>query len=294
MSILIPQLVLPQSQISEDTEQQTLTIDDAPEMKVIAISKNVVVRKHVKDVLAWGGTVTIEGIVDGDVAAIGGSVIQKEGSFIGGDVIVFGGQYRSEGSSSKRVEGKNTIMFGVFEEELRGLARDPTELLSPKLSVTFVIHRVLAILFWFIVTMIAATITPGAVSRGVVGLRLSTLKITGIGAAAFLLTCIAAVIGVGFLPEYLSVVVGLMAFALIMLAYGFGRVVMNAFVGKLILDRFFASHKISESITILAGVMVNVLLLSIPYVWPLALFAFFAIGTGLVVTSRSYSPWKAR
>ena len=171
ISFLLPLLVLPQSQLSEDAGQQTLSVDDAPEMKVIAISKNVVIKKHAKEVLAWGGDIIVEGTVDGDVAAIGGSVIQKEGSFIGGDVIVFGGQYRSEGEGTQRVVGKNTIMFGVFEDELRGLARDPTQIFSPKLSVAFLVQRILAVLFWFLVTMATATIAPGALSRGVAGLR---------------------------------------------------------------------------------------------------------------------------
>ena len=293
ISFLVPQLVLPQSQISEDNEQQTLTVEDAPEMKVIAISKNVIVKKHAKDVLAWGGNVIVEGTVDGDVASIGGSVIQKEGSFIGGDVIVFGGQYRAEGPNAKRIDGKNTIMFGMFEDELRGAAKDPSQILSPKLSVAFLVQRILAVLFWFLLTMAAATITPGAVSRGVAGLRLSPLKIAGIGAAGFILTCVAAIAGVGFLPDSLSAVVGMMAFVLIMLAYGFGRVVTHVWIGRFIVDRFFGGSRTAETITIIIGVIASVTLLSIPYIWPIALFAFFAIGSGLVLASRSATTWKA-
>lgn len=293
ISFLVPQLVLPQSQLSEDSEQQTLTVDDAPEMKVIAISKNVIIRKHAKDVFAWGGDIIVEGTVDGDVASIGGSVIQKEGSFIGGDVIVFGGQFRSEGPNAKRVEGKNTIMFGMFEDELRGVAKNPSQLVSPKLTVAFLVQRILAVLFWFLITMAAATITPGAVGRGVAGLKLSALKIVGIGAAGFVLTCIAAIAGVGFLPDSLSAVVGLMAFVLIMLAYGFGRVVMHVLIGRYLVDKFFGGSKTAETITILTGVLVSVILLSIPYIWPIALFAFFSIGTGLVLTSRSVGSWRA-
>ena len=293
ISFLVPQFVLPQSQISEDNEQQTLTVDDAPEMKVIAISKNVVVKKHAKDVLAWGGNVVVEGTVDGDVASIGGSVIQKEGSFIGGDVIVFGGHYRSEGQNAKRVDGKNTIMFGMFEDELRSAAKDPSQLLSPTLSVAFVVQRVLAVLFWFLVTMAAATITPGAVGRGVAGLRLSPLKIAGIGAAGFVLTSVAAIAGIGFLPDSLSAIVGLMAFVLIMLAYGFGRAVTHVLIGRFVVERLFAGSRPAETITILIGVLVSVIILSIPYVWPIALFAFFALGIGLVLTGRSAASWKA-
>lgn len=293
ISFLLPSLVLPQSQVSEDSERQTLTIDDAPEMKVIAISKNVVIRKHAKDVLAWGGDVIVEGTVDGDVASIGGSVIQKEGSFIGGDVIVFGGQYRAEGPNARRVEGKNTIMFGMFEEELRGVAKDPSTLLSPQLSMSFLVQRILAVLFWFLLTMGAATITPGAVSRGVAALRLSALKVTGIGAAGFVLTCISTIACVGFLPESFSAVVGMMSFVLIMLAYGFARVVTHVLIGRIIADRLFGESRISETLTILIGVVSSVLLLSLPYIWPFALFSFFAIGAGLVLTSRRAASWRA-
>src|SRR5688572_19627664 len=83
-------------QISTGTDAEILTIEDAPEMQVIAISRTVIVKKHAKEVLVWGGDVIVEGRVEGDIAAIGGSVIQKRDGFIGGDVIVFGGQYKSE------------------------------------------------------------------------------------------------------------------------------------------------------------------------------------------------------
>ena len=39
----------------------------------------------------------VQGTVDGDVAAVGGSVIQLEGARINGDVMVIGGTYRHDG-----------------------------------------------------------------------------------------------------------------------------------------------------------------------------------------------------
>ena len=280
-------------EITEDAETQTLIIGDAPEMKVIAISKNVVIKNRAKEVLVWGGNVTIEGSVEGDVATIGGSVVQKEGGFIGGDVIVFGGSYDSESSKPLRTEGKDTVMFGMFEEELRGFAKDPTQILKPDISASFLVQRLLAVIFWFLVTMAAVTITPGAVSRAIAGLKLSALKIAALGAGGFVVSCVAVIVGLGFLPEYLSAVFGLMALALIMLAYGFGRVVFHVAVGKLLLERLFPDRRLSESLSTLSGVLISVLILSLPYIWPIALFAFFVIGTGLVLTARSGRSWKA-
>lgn len=290
---ITPVLASPNAAITVDEENQTLIIDDAPDMKVIAISKNVIVKKRAKEVLALGGNVTIEGSVDGDVATIGGSVIQKENGFIGGDVIVFGGSYSSESAKPLRTEGKDTVMFGMFEEELSGFAKDPTRILKPDLSVSFLVQRLLAALFWFLVTMAAATITPGALSRSIASLKLSALKIGAFGAAGFVIACIAVIVGVSFLPEYLAAVVGLMSFVLIMLAYGFGRVVLHVSIGRFLLERLLPDSRPSESVSILCGVLISIVILSLPYVWPLALFAFFAVGTGLVLTARSTRQWKA-
>ena len=280
-------------QITTGTDDDTLTIDDAPEMQVIAISKTVVIKKQAKEVLVWGGDVIVEGRVEGDVAAIGGSVIQKESGFIGGDVIVFGGQYKTESSQPLRVEGKQTVMFGAFEDELRDLAQEPTQILTPTLSFSFIVQRILSALFWFIVTFAAAAIAPGAVSRATARLKLSGLKITAIGVAGFLLTCLAVLVGMSVLPEYISPVVGLMAFVIIMLAYGFGRVVMHVSIGKYLQERFSKAGRGSETISILIGVLACTVILSLPYVWTLALFALFSIGTGLVLTARSSTFWKA-
>ena len=293
VAFLTPVLAAPTAQVTEDKETQTLIVDDAPEMKVIAISKNVIVRNRAKEVLVWGGNVTIEGNVEGDVAAIGGSVLQKENGYIGGDVIVFGGTYSSESNRPLRAEGKDTVMFGMFEEELRSFAKDPTQILTPEFNTAFLVQRLLAIIFWFLVTMGAATITPGAVGRSIAGLKLSPLRITALGAGAFIACCFSLIVGVGFLPEYLSAVVGVMGFALIVLAYGFARVVVSVAIGKLVLESLFPGRRLSESLAVLTGVLISVAFLSFPYIWPIAVFGFYSLGTGLIITARNSRSWKA-
>jgi hypothetical protein len=290
---LSPGFAAPTTQVTEDHETQTLIIDDAPEMKVIAISKNVIVRNRAKEVLVWGGNVTIEGNVEGDVATIGGSVFQKENGYIGGDVIVFGGTYSSESNRPLRAEGKDTVMFGMFEEELRSFAKDPSQILRPEFNSSFLVQRLLAVIFWFLVTMGAATITPGAVGRSIAGLKLSALKIAALGAGGFIAGCLLLIVGIGFLPEYLSAVVGVMGFALLMLAYGFARVVIHVAIGKFVLEYLFPERRLSESLAVLTGVFVSVAVLSFPYVWPIAVFGFFSIGTGLVLSARTARSWKA-
>jgi cytoskeletal protein CcmA (bactofilin family) len=58
--------------------------------KSVCYGKTVIVKTRAKGVLAIGGDVIVEGSVSGDVAAVGGSVIQRDGAYIGGDVFAVG------------------------------------------------------------------------------------------------------------------------------------------------------------------------------------------------------------
>lgn len=290
--VFLQSAIRAQTAFSESPDGKALIIEDAPEMQVIAFARTVVIKKHAKEAFVWGGDIIVEGRVDGDVAAIGGSVIQKEGAYIGGAVLVFGGSYRPESREPLRAEGKETIMFGVFEEELREMAQNPSQIFSPAFTPAFIAQRALSVLFWFVVTLLVSTIAPGAVSRAIARVQLSTLKVIGLGFSGFLLTTIGVVVSLGVLPDYMSALIGLMAFALLMLAYGFGRVALQVSTGKLIQKHLLPSSNKSEALAILIGVVVWSILLSIPYVWTLALLILFAVGIGLVITARSSSKWK--
>ena len=47
----------------------------------------------------------------------------------------------------------------------------------------------------------------------------------------------------------------------------------------------------SETLVTLTGVAIWTILLSLPYVWPLALFTVFAMGIGLILTGRTTARW---
>jgi hypothetical protein len=275
--------IFAQTDISQPDEN-TLIINDAPEMKVFAFGKTVIVENRAKGVLSFGGNVIIKGKVDGDVATIGGSVTQEEKAFIGGDVIILGGKYQPEAKNPLRQDGKETIMYAGYEEELRNFA--------PDLSLNFLVQRILSLLFWFLVALGLTTITPNAVSRSVVRFRLSTLKIFGIGALAFTVTTLGVIVSFGFLPGFISAVVGLMAFVLIMLAYVFGRVALQVSVGNWFLKQISPDKKRSETISLFIGAFIWTLLLSIPYVWTAAVFILFTASLGLVLTARPKKNWE--
>lgn len=289
--IILAHTVLVHAQFSVGPDDNTMFVDDAPEMEIIAYGKNVVVRKHAKGVLAIGGDVTVEGIVDGDVASIGGSVFQRDGAFIGGDIFVFGGKYKPDGLAPLRNEGKETVMFGVYEEELREMAKNPWSIFAPTFSLTFLASRVLSVLFWFVVTLGLSTLAPGAVSRAIATFRLSTLKVVGLGFSGLVLTTFGVMGGLTLLSNYLSAALGLMAFALLLLAYVFGRVTIQVSTGQLIQRTLLPERKRSETLAILIGVAVWTLVLSIPYLWSVALVGLFSAGIGLVLTARSKRSW---
>ena len=100
--------------------------------------------------------------------------------------------------------------------------------------------------------------------------------------------------GVLTLPDYLSVTLGFMGSVLLLLGYVFGRVALQVSVGKLIQKHFLAETNRSETVAILIGVLVCTAILSVPYLWVLALFAVFTIGIGLVLTGRSNPTWQTR
>jgi hypothetical protein len=279
-------------EISTSEDQTTVIVNDAPEQEIYVFGKSVVVNKRAKGVLAVGGDVIVEGRIEGDVATIGGNVIQKENAYIGGDIIIFGGAYKPESANPLREEGKETVMFGVFEDELRNFGQNPSQILSPTFSVGFLAQRLVLALFWFVISLVMTTVAPGAVSRAVARIQLSTLKISAIGSGVFLTIVIMTIAGALLLPNYLSVTLALMSMLLLLLGYVFGRVVLQVSVGKLIQKHLFPDNNRSETLAILAGVLFWTLLLSLPYIWVLALFAIFVIGIGLVLTGRTTMKWQ--
>lgn len=279
-------------EITTSDDDKTVFIGDAPEQEVYVFGKSVLVNKRAKGVLAIGGDVTIEGRVEGDVATIGGNVIQKKDAYIGGDVIVFGGAYSPEIQTPLREPGRETVMFGVFEDELREMAQSPSRILSPSFSLSFLAQRLVLALIWFVISMVVTTITPGAISRASAKLHLSPLKIGAIGSAAFVLITIIVVGGALMLPDYLGVSVGALGLLLMLFGYVFGRVTLQVSIGKLIQRRFFPENNRSETLAILTGVLIWTIILSLPYIWPLALFVIFALGIGLIFTARADSSWS--
>lgn len=289
-SFLLAFSILAQTSLSQPDEK-TLIVDEASEMNIFAFGKTVIIKKNAKGVLVFGGDVIIEGKVDEDVGTIGGSVIQKESGFIGGDVIILGGTYRHDSPAPLRNPDKETIMYAGYEAELRNLSQNPAQIFSPQFSWSFLVQRLISIFFWFLISLALTTIAPGAVSRAVARFQLSMLKVFGLGVVGIFLTTFGVMIGLGFLPNYIGAIVGLMALVMLLLAYVFGRVALQASTGKWLQKIFLSEKRQSETIALFIGAFVWSVILSIPFIWTLAWVALLIASLGLVLTARSTNGW---
>lgn len=242
--------------------------------------------------IALGGDVIVQGIVEGDVAAIGGSVIQLEGARINGDVMVVGGTYRHADKDPLRTPGAQTIIYSGYEQELRNVMRNPKDLLAPHWSAGYVGFRILALLFWFVVSLALTAAMPGTISRGIARLQLTSLRVALIGFLGALAVGPGALLSLRFLPTPISVVVGLLALLLLLIAGLFGRVIIYAATGRWLQRIFVKRNRNSEAVALLLGTTLWILLSSLPYVWPFVVAVAWVLSLGLALTARYRVGWK--
>src|SRR5712672_1490207 len=157
LGALLVWMIVAQAQAAPDEhpgDPQARVIDGVTNTTVFGMGQSIRITGTVKEgAIAFGGDVIVEGAVEGDVASIGGSVIQREGARIGGDVIVLGGIYHHGKSAPDRDPKSVTIMYAGYEDQLRRVMRDPFSVLHPQLSAVFFGTRLLAILIWFVVAL---------------------------------------------------------------------------------------------------------------------------------------------
>jgi hypothetical protein len=266
-------------------------VEGASDTIVYSIGRSLRINGTAKNgAFALGGDVIVQGTVDGDVAAVGGSVIQLEGARINGDVMVIGGTYRPVDKVPLRSPGGQTIMYGGYEQELRTMIRNPKDLLSPRWSARSIGFRILAILFWFIVSMALTAAMPGTITRGITRLQLTSLRVALIGFLGVVAIGPGAILSLRYLPTPISAVVGLMA--LLLIAGLFGRVMIYAATGRWIQRILVKRNKNSEAVALLLGTTFWITLSSLPYVWPFVVAVIWVMSLGLALTARYRVGWK--
>ena len=268
-------------------------VDGTTDTMAYAVGHDIKITGTVRNgAIALGGDVIVQGTVEGDVAAIGGSVILLEGARIGGDVMVLGGAYRHADSVPNRNPDAMTVMYAGYEEQLRNIMRNPQDLLAPHWSAAYIGLRLLAILFWFVVSLAITAAMPGAISRGIERLQLSSLRVAVIGFVGALVIGVGVPFALHFLPTPISVLVGMMALLLILVAGLFGRVIIYAATGRWLQRRLFGLGKNSEAMALLLGTTFWMILSSLPYIWPFVVAVVLVTSLGLALTARYRVGWS--
>ena len=273
-------------------DPQAKVIDGVVNTTVFGLGQSIRITGSVKEgAIAFGGDVIVEGSVDGDVAAIGGSVIQREGSRIGGDVIVLGGIYHHGKAAPGRDPKSVTIMYAGYEDELRQVMRDPFSVLRPQLTAAFFGTRLLAVLVWFIISLALTAVMPNTVSRAVARLQLSSLRVAIIALIGSIVIGLGVPLLLLVLPSIIGAPVLILALLLVLVSSLFGRVVIFAATVNWLRRRFFPRIQ-SDSVALLLGVVFWVALESLPYVWPFVIAGLIAVSLGLALTARYRMSWK--
>ena len=268
-------------------------VDGVSDTIVYAVGHSLQINGTVKNgAIALGGDVIVRGVVEGDVAAIGGSVIQLEGARIGGDVMVVGGAYHHLDQIPNRDPQAMTIMYAGYEQELRNIMRNPKDLLAPKWSASYIGFRLLAVLFWFIVSLALTAAMPGTISRGIARLQLTSLRVAVIGFIGTVVIGIGLPFALRYLPAPISALLGLMALLLILIAALFGRVMIYAATGRWLQRKFLRVGRSSEAVALLAGTIFWITLSSLPYIWPFIVALILVTSLGLALTARYKVGWR--
>ena len=275
-------------------DPQARVIEGVSNTTVFGMGQSIRITGTVKEgAIAFGGDVIVEGSVDGDVAAIGGSVIQREGARIGGDVIVIGGIYHHGKAAPDRDPKSVTIMYAGYEDQLRRVMRDPFSVLHPQISAIFFGTRLLAILIWFVVSLALTAAMPNTVSRAVTRLQLSSLRVASLGLLGSVVITLGVLGSLWLLPSIFGAAISVMALLLAVVATVFGRVVIFAATGQWLQRRLLPRLQ-SESATLLIGVVFWILCSSLPYVWPFVQAGLLVVSLGLALTARYRIGWKSK
>ncbi|HXM48404.1 MAG TPA: polymer-forming cytoskeletal protein [Pyrinomonadaceae bacterium] len=295
LGALLVSMIVAHAQAASDEhpgDPQAKVIDGVVNSTVFGLGQSIRITGSVKEgAIAFGGDVIVEGSVDGDVAAIGGSVIQREGSRIGGDVIVLGGIYHHGKAAPGRDPKSATYMYAGYEDELRRVMRDPFSLLRPQLTASFFGTRLLAVLVWFIISLALTAVMPNTVSRAVARLQLSSLRVAIIALIGTIVIGLGVPLLLLVLPSIIGAPILIMALLLVLVSSLFGRVVIFAATGNWLRRRFFSRIQL-DSVALLLGVVFWVTLESLPYVWPFVIAGLLVVSLGLALTARYRITWK--
>jgi len=256
------------------------TVAEAKNIFKIGSDFTVTAEQQVDSVFVVGGQVTVDGLVENSVIAIGGSVILTNRAVVRGNVVAVGGIV-AEGNGSQVFGDISEINFSNLVAAIESIFRGEMEgwsLLFNIISLCFfaIILTFALLVAWLVphvLTAVTGTILENKGKSFLWGL-LASLMIVPL----FMLLAI-SIIGITLIP---------LAFTLILLAFLLGYIAVASLFGNFILVRIFRRQKKSLVGQTFLGLMLIWLIGWIPYLGWIVKVAVLTIGMGGVLLAIFY------
>ncbi|MDD4356535.1 MAG: hypothetical protein PHN98_04715 [Smithellaceae bacterium] len=226
---------------------------------ILMAGRDVTVKQgeKVENVVVVGGQATINGLVEQNVIAVGGSVVLTNYAVVRGNVIVVGGIV---------AKGSGSLVFGdITEVNSTTLADSINSAMRGELEGWSLILNVISLCFFAIILIIAlimALLMPQSLDAVVSAIRTYTLKSFFWGFLAtlmimpFFMLLAVSVIGILLIP---------LAFTALLLAVIIGFIAFGSLLGNMIITKIFPGHQKSIVKETLVGLCLLWLLGWIPF-----------------------------
>jgi len=261
-------------------------VPSAEAKSIIKIGSDVTLEEgqEVDQVIAIGGQITVYGLVEKNVVAVGGSVILTSKAVVRGNVISVGGVV-STGSGA-------TVYGDVTEINTSSLASSMSSIMHGEMEGWSLLLNVISLCFFAIILIIALIMTlliPRTLATVVNAIEQHRIKsfvwgcLVTLAIVPFFMLLTISIIGIFLIP---------VAFTALLLASIIGFIAVAAIVGNLIITKIFHGYKKSLIKETLVGLSLLWLIGWIPYAGMVIKVVAITAGLGgvIMVLSRRKSP----
>ncbi len=232
---------------------------------------NVKPDQAVDTVIGIGGQVTVQGLVEEDVIAVGGSVVLANESIVRGDVICVGGVI---------IRGADAQVFGdIAEINAANISSAFSSVLRGDLEGWSLIFNIISLCFFAVIFVLALILTlfiPRPLTAIVEEIQAFKLKsflwgfLATLTIAPFFMLLAISIIGITLIP---------LIFTLLLLAFILGYIASGKIAGNYVLTKVLRRQEKSLTGETILGLILLWVIGWIPYVgW---LIKFFALTFGL-------------
>ena len=244
--------------------------------EIVKFGKDVIVEEweSVKSVVVFGGALTINGRVEEDAVAIGGSISLAPGAEVGGDAVVIGGTVTKP--TNAKITGDVVEIGGAWlGNSIKGAAAQ-----TPLIAASFAILSAIAML---VLLVVLAALFPKQIEKALAVVEKEWLKSFGFGVLGLILIVpiiiglIISLLGIPLIPIFFLIAVA---------GYIMGYVVVAGCIGRRIFKSFKPKKAKPLALEVLLGAVVILLVGIVPFVGWLAKSLAILAGFGAVILTR--------